>query len=216
MAKAAAALHWSARALPLVLRVRSGVLAWYRGTFKIVTASFHGIYLQVVKEVQFPVLCCYISEDMSLPTEDVAALVSIVVVYSVYYTYFAWKALRPHTDTQDMYSYTQTQLSRNLETMAMWGQKHAEDADTASVVLAVQTLRNAIVVAIFVGGAALQTGVSQMSDGLWADKNEKEQVRSIVVSVLLIISFLNWALVIRCVARSSVRVCLRCACPCIF
>ncbi len=140
---------------------------------------------------------------LNLPVADTVSIITVVIVYTVYYMYFAFRALDPSND------HLKTQLSRNLDTMSLWSQKHSELGDSSSVVLAIQTLRNSIVVAIFVGGAALQSAISHLdveynSRSNSVSDNENDTilynqllVRNLIISVLLIISFLNWALVIR-------------------
>jgi hypothetical protein len=88
------------------------------------------------------------------------------------------------------------QMGRNLNTAMIWISKHSEKSDAASVTLAIQTFRNTILIAIFVGGAAFQTAISLIN----AYSHQSRLVikmRTIIVSSLLFLSFLSWASVIR-------------------
>lgn len=49
---------------------------------------------------------------------------------------------------------TSIQLGKNIKNAFLWLKKHTEKPDAPSVTLAIQTLRNTILVAIFVGGSA--------------------------------------------------------------
>jgi hypothetical protein len=65
----------------------------------------------------------------------------------------------------------------------------------------VQTLRNSILVAVFIGGYAFQNGVSALTsiktDGL--DLHDK--IATGIVALLMFLSFLCWATVIRCASH---------------
>jgi hypothetical protein len=74
--------------------------------------------------------------------------------------------------------------------------KHLEKDDAATSVLAVQSLRNTILVAIFIGGIAFQAfQTAAATAGAAADA--VSSARSLVFSAFLLGSFLNFALVIR-------------------
>lgn len=90
----------------------------------------------------------------------------------------------------------QTQLSIMIENSAFWARKHQARDDAASSTLAVQTLRNTILVAVFVGGGALNLGLSY-TNGYQESDNLAHQIRSIVLSFLCFASFLSWVMVIR-------------------
>ena len=137
--------------------------------------------------------------DKNINTLDIVVISSVAGIFLIYYTYY-W-----YTSHHPVYR-TQTQLGRNLEMMILWSQKHAEQQDPASVTLAVQTMRNSIIVAIFVGGAALQAGTQILNFGEQYTYQVGRpdtfpsmplMVRAGIIATLLIMSFLNWALVIR-------------------
>jgi hypothetical protein len=138
---------------------------------------------------------------MSMPLIDVISICGVLFTFVIYYGRYAFIALKYGT-TSD------TQLGRSLDTAVLWAQKHAEVADAGSVVLAVQTLRNVIVVAIFVGGAALQVAISGLEnkDMNWSSNEDIDKVRTLIKSVLLICSFLNWSMVIRYASHAGFMV----------
>jgi hypothetical protein len=88
------------------------------------------------------------------------------------------------------------QLSRNIQNSGMWFDKHTKMKDPASVTLAIQTLRNTILIAIFIGGSAFQYAWLSLN-GLATATNINDQVRSIILGCCLFCSFLNWANTIR-------------------
>lgn len=94
-----------------------------------------------------------------------------------------------------------TQLSLNIRNSLRWVLKHREKSDAASVTLAIQTFRNTILVAVFVGGNAFSQAFN-FADGYQSSVgNPIEQARYIVLAALLFGSFLSWACVIRFVAH---------------
>jgi hypothetical protein len=94
-----------------------------------------------------------------------------------------------------------TQLSQNIRNSMGWVLKHREKSDAPSVTLAIQTFRNTILVAVFVGGNAF-TQAFNFADGYQSSVgNPIEQARYIVLAALLFGSFLSWACVIRFVAH---------------
>jgi hypothetical protein len=89
------------------------------------------------------------------------------------------------------------QLSINIKNLTDWLLKHKEKGDAPSVTLAVHTLRNTILVAIFLGGNAFNYAFTFTNNYLSYSGNEIMQIRSIVLSTCLFCSFLCWACVIR-------------------
>jgi uncharacterized membrane protein len=88
------------------------------------------------------------------------------------------------------------QLTRNMMNGLIWIAKHKTKSDPASVTLAVQTLRNTMLVAIFIGGSSLQFGVSYLNS-YGSDTRTYMQVRTVILAAFLMCSFLCWASVIR-------------------
>jgi hypothetical protein len=89
-----------------------------------------------------------------------------------------------------------TQLAKNTSNTTLWIKKHQEKSDAASVVAAIQTLRNTIYVSIFVGGGAFQSAINVIILYHQA-KQIEERIRIIILGLTLFISFLCWASTIR-------------------
>lgn len=121
----------------------------------------------------------------------IAASLFIFFVYHVimYSSVFASCSSTPH------------QLSLNIRNTMRWVVKHKEKNDPASTTLAVQTLRNTILIAVFIGGNAFQLAFSFADNYQASIGNPIEQARSIILATLLFASFLSWATVIRFVAH---------------
>ena len=93
----------------------------------------------------------------------------------------------------------------------LWLLKHKNAVDPASVTLAIQTLRNTILIAIFIGGFAFQyawlslnaltgsitTVTSSINTITVTSINEASQARCYILGVLMFSSFLCWANTIR-------------------
>ncbi len=77
--------------------------------------------------------------------------------------------------------------------------KHLAHDDAATAVLAVQTLRNTVLVAIFIGGIAFQAFqvAAGAAGAASAAGDAVEAARTLVLAAFLLGSFLNFALVIR-------------------
>lgn len=88
------------------------------------------------------------------------------------------------------------QLSTNMKNSILWLQKHRTKGDAPTATLAIQTLRNTILVAIFIGGYSLQVGIAA-TNSITSDLTEVETIRIIIISIFTFISFLAWASVIR-------------------
>ncbi len=89
------------------------------------------------------------------------------------------------------------QLALNLKNSMHWIQKHKEKSDAQSTTLAIQTLRNTILVAVFIGGYALNSAYGIINSYEDSNKSTRSKVRNIILAVILFASFLCWANVIR-------------------
>jgi len=89
------------------------------------------------------------------------------------------------------------QLSRNLKTSSLWLSKHLIHDDASSDTAAIQTLRNAILVAIFIGGSSLTLAWNALDAAAAPDISFNDYMRLMILGVLLSASFLNWANTIR-------------------
>mmetsp|Transcript_6931 Transcript_6931/g.10287 ORF Transcript_6931/g.10287 Transcript_6931/m.10287 type:complete len:264 (+) Transcript_6931:34-825(+) len=88
------------------------------------------------------------------------------------------------------------QLTTNMKNSIYWLRKHRQKGDAPTVTLAVQTLRNTILISIFIGGYALQTAIATINtDTSTADVYAKFRV--IIIAAFSFSSFLSWASVIR-------------------
>lgn len=88
------------------------------------------------------------------------------------------------------------QLTRNLRNAFNWLTKHEEKQDAPSVTLAIQTLRNTILIAVFIGGQSFVYGCNSVL-ALKEDSSTNARLQSTIISSCLFLSFLNWANVIR-------------------
>lgn len=86
--------------------------------------------------------------------------------------------------------------------MKSWVKRHLKNHDAGSVALAVQALRNTQYVAIFVAGYAIKLSYS-FTNSIdsshiigYSDVIHIKDVRSLIISVLLFCSFINWAVVL--------------------
>lgn len=92
------------------------------------------------------------------------------------------------------------QLHRNWATSYLWMQKHAQKNDAPTVTLAIQTFRNTILVATFLGTITFQSAIS-ICNSYISMTDDYQRARSIILVVLLFSSFLSWSSVIRCAAH---------------
>lgn len=92
---------------------------------------------------------------------------------------------------------TQTQLSMNLKNANHWVFKRRDVTDAPTTTLAIQTIRNTIIVAVFVGGSALSAALSYADDYPNHANDPIQQARIIILTSLFMLSFLSWATVIR-------------------
>lgn len=84
----------------------------------------------------------------------------------------------------------------NLNNARTWIRKHKEMSESPAVLLAVQTVRNTMMAAVFVGGNAITLAYS-MSNNYDNLKSERMKLRSIIITALMFASFLAWANVTR-------------------
>ena len=84
----------------------------------------------------------------------------------------------------------------NMVNAEMWIKKHREASDPTTTVLAVQTLRNTLMAAIFIGGNSIVIAYDLAND--YPDlMSQRLKVRSLIIMGLMFSSFLCWANVIR-------------------
>jgi hypothetical protein len=90
-------------------------------------------------------------------------------------------------------------LSISLATGPLWAMKHLLRAEAAEITLAVQTLRNTIIIAVFLGGGSLTTAV-----GILGSLNAERalvltlpELQRLLIASVLFFAFLNFMLVVR-------------------
>ena len=121
---------------------------------------------------------------------DIAAVVVSLVSLSAYTLHFYLTTFRGSTFSNKVV------IANNFENVFVWLVKHQEKIDAPSVTLAIQTIRNTILVAIFIGGQALVMGVTFVLN-LEEHSSQRESVRRTILAILFISSFLCWASTIR-------------------
>jgi hypothetical protein len=90
----------------------------------------------------------------------------------------------------------------NVDNDMLWVQKHREYVDTPTVTLAIQTIRNTAIVAIFIGGYAFQNTVATITTFSQTPPGRTDlKISKGVTAMLMFLSFLCWAVVIRSAAH---------------
>ena len=89
------------------------------------------------------------------------------------------------------------QMAVNFKNAKKWVLKHKEKSDPASVTLAVQTLRNSILVSTFIGGGVFVNGIDIANSYPNDIVSARMKARAIILSSCMIASFLCWVNVIR-------------------
>lgn len=124
---------------------------------------------------------------------DVGIFTLSLVAFGLYHAYFLSFVFKLDT---------RVQMSINIRNGMNWVLKHSIRADTSSITLAVQTLRNKLIVAVLFGGSGLQLGYSYINSyskiAPLADR-----VRSVIMIILLFSSFICWTAVIRIASHLS-------------
>lgn len=128
--------------------------------------------------------------DLFLPAFDCAAIGASLLCLLVYLVLYQVRVFH-----KDMAHITQT--GRNFANMYLWVEKHNEKPDAPTVTLAVQTLRNTILVAVFIGGSSLTAAVSALDILTRPIVTPQLFTRQLLIATLLFLSFLNWTQVLR-------------------
>ena len=131
-------------------------------------------------------------DDMYIPLYDAIILGLTLLLEVVYLFVYEWRV-------RDASTRGTTQTGRNYYNMLLWAEKHAEKPDAPSVTLAIQTLRNTILVGVFIGGASLQYAANACDFLVRPGGPISPQLfcRELILGGLLFVSFLNWTQVIR-------------------
>jgi hypothetical protein len=93
-------------------------------------------------------------------------------------------------------------LTLMLASGRQWTHKHVSGRSATDVTLAVQTLRNTVLVATFVGTLSFTVAGATLGAAAAAD-GAAPRARAVLQAALLTGSFLNFALVIRCAAHAG-------------
>ena len=89
------------------------------------------------------------------------------------------------------------QINSNTSNVLLWVAKHMEAKDAQNTVLAVQTLRNMIMAAVFVGGFSLNASYGVLQSISDNDVVDTATVKNVILGACLFGSFLCWTQVIR-------------------
>ena len=93
-------------------------------------------------------------------------------------------------------------LTLILQSGRAWTHKHVSGRSAPDVTLAIQTLRNTVLVATFVGTLSFTVAMATLGAAAAAD-GAAPRARALLQAALLTGSFLNFALVIRCAAHAG-------------
>lgn len=125
---------------------------------------------------------------MSLSNFEIISLsisIGLLVTYNVIiYASIPWQKKHIHSNHP-------IQLAINLNNSVNWLNNHKSYTDPASNTLAIQTLRNIILVAVFIGGISFNLSISLLTN------STNNDVSTSIISICLFISFLCWVMVIR-------------------
>lgn len=126
--------------------------------------------------------------DTFIPTFDAAAIGVTLFAHTIYLICYQTLTLQESNHTQK---------GRNFGNMLLWVDKHNVKSDAPNVTLAIQTLRNTILVAIFVGGSSLAAAIGACDILTRPEVTPQIVCRQLLIGSQLFLSFLNWAQVIR-------------------
>lgn len=96
-----------------------------------------------------------------------------------------------------------TNLKAMLRIDDVWGSKHLKLGAAAEVTLAIQTLRNSVLVAVFIGTVAFNTMTSTLVLLTAAPAASPLWIMQLIVAVLAGCAFLSFAVCIRCAAHAG-------------
>lgn len=89
------------------------------------------------------------------------------------------------------------QISKSRSVMSAWITKHFEVTDPANITLSIQTLRNTILVAVFIAGYCLNSSYQLLRSVDTSSDMNAEKVGDVILAICLFSSFLCWAQAIR-------------------
>ena len=95
---------------------------------------------------------------------------------------------------------THIQTAKTGYSALLWLKKHSERTDSPNTTVAVQTVRNSIYVAMFIGGSTF-VAASTLLNSFPHVHDPYQKIRIVVLSLILFLSFLSWASVLRCISH---------------
>ena len=108
----------------------------------------------------------------TIDMNDVGAIVASSLSMTLFLGYYYYSVVENFSSNT-----SKIQLSRNVNNALKWLEKHTRKPDAPSVTLAIQTLRNTILVAIFVGGSSFTYGMGFLS----SINSVREVIRSVIL-----------------------------------
>ena len=125
-----------------------------------------------------------------------AVIVCLAVLIFTHMKVYMNVLFNEHKERDPVHARKHYQLTNTVLAGYNWFLKHIEKQDAPTVTLAIQTLRNTMMVSIFIGGQSFLFAYSIIGD-TESDMKTAEIIRRIILSSLSFMSFLCWANVIR-------------------
>lgn len=104
-----------------------------------------------------------------------------------------------------VYASGQTGMHIMLLTNPAWAQRHVSHSSAPEATLGIQTLRNAVLVSTFIGTLTFNQAVVSLNSAL-PGTSGPERARILLLALTLMLSFLQFALVIRCAAHIGMMI----------
>ena len=130
---------------------------------------------------------------------DLLSIFLTLSLFLIYHVYFWTRILDREDDVKQHLI-----VGINLQNAKLWVTKHHSQADNnASILLAVHTLRNTILVGIFVGGSSFTFLLQTLGSVTSLELEGTGVIRSVILGSFFSLSFLCWTTVIRCAGNYS-------------
>lgn len=117
---------------------------------------------------------------------------AIAITVAVLLVYNGVALFAPRTNLRGMLSMNNT-----------WGRKHIALGAAAEVTLAIQTLRNSVLVSIFIGTVAFNTMTSTLTSLAQSSSGSPLWLMQLMIAILAAGAFLSFAVCIRCAAHAG-------------
>ena len=129
---------------------------------------------------------------------DLLAIFLSLSTFLIYHIYF-WVHI---FDQEGVSKKRHLVVGMNLRNAKLWVMKHHSQAeDNSSILLAVHTLRNTILVGIFVGGSSFTFLLQTLGSVTSLEREGTSFIRSVILGSFFGLSFLCWTTVIRCAGK---------------